>query len=230
MRTFVKILLTIVLLIGGAVVWYKISYPTYTYRYRMTVEVMVDGAVRSGTSVIEVKVQKQPKFGQAPPQVSRFYGEAVFVDLGGGRNVIALLAAGPKAEDVDYSYNVVPTLFGLTFKDEDLAKLADLQGAREVPAAHMPTFVTFPDLNDPKTVRVVGLGEFEDVFGPDVHFKQVWIEMTGDPVTGGIEKKLLWWGKPLPWVRPTGPNTGVDTRPFVPGKYRLMSEQFRRSS
>lgn len=230
MRTLGIIALTVVLLIGGAVVWYKISYPTYTYRYRMTVEATVDGVVRSGSSVIEVNVEKQPQFGQAPPQVSRCHGEAVFVDLGNGRNVIALLAAGPKAEDVNYCYNFVPTLFGLTFKDEDLAKLADLQGTREVSASHMPTFVTFGNLADPTSARVVAPDQFQQVFGPDVHFRRVWIEMTDDLVTRGIEEKLLWWGKPLPWIRPTGPNTGVDTRPFVPGEYRLMSEQFRRGS
>ena len=32
--------------------------------------------------------------------------------------------------------------------------------------------------------------QFEQVFGPDVHFKRTWIEMTTDPVTRGIEKKM----------------------------------------
>jgi len=41
-------------------VLYKISYPTQTYRYRMTVNVEVDGQMRSGSSVIEVKVAEQP--------------------------------------------------------------------------------------------------------------------------------------------------------------------------
>lgn len=83
--------LVVALAIGGVIAWWKINYPTYTYRCRMNVEVLVDGAVRSGASVIEVRIDKQPKFGSAPPQVSHVYGEAVFVDLGGGRNVVALL-------------------------------------------------------------------------------------------------------------------------------------------
>jgi hypothetical protein len=29
-----------------------------------------------------------------------------------------------------------------------------------------------------------------------VHFKRAWIEMTSDPVTRGIEKKLPWWSGP----------------------------------
>jgi len=190
MRALGIIVAIIALLIGGPIVWWKINYPTYSYRYRMTVEVEVDGKVQSGSSVIQVKVNKQPQFGDAPPQESHIYGDAVFVDLGNGRNVIALLAAGPRGRNVDYFYNIVPTLFGLTFEDRDLAKLARLQGRRDVPEAHMPTFVTFTDFADPKSVRVVPPAEFPRVFGTNVHLKDVTIEITKDAVTRTIEKKM----------------------------------------
>ena len=186
MRALGIIGVCIVVLIGGAVACWKISYPTYTYRYRMTVEVLADGAVRSGASAIEVRVVKQPQFG--PPQTSHVRGEAVFVDLGGGRNVIALLAAGPAAKDVDYSYNVVPAVFGLTFADRDLAKLSSLRGIR--PVSRLPTFVTFADLNDPKTARVVHPDEFEQVFGPGTGLRRVTVEPVDAPITRGIEKRM----------------------------------------
>lgn len=203
--------LTIGLLIGSAIVGYKLAYPTYTYRYRMTVEVMVDGVMRSGSSVIEVKIAKQPKFGDAPPQVSRVRGEAVFVDLGNGRSVIALLATDG-ARNVDYPYNVVPEVFGLTFKDRDLRKLADLTGSRDLPTNYLPTLVTFSDLDDPKTARIVSPYDLEKEFGPHVQFKRVWIEVTDDPVTGEIAKKLKWWDGPFPWLKPIGSGVSVDTR------------------
>jgi hypothetical protein len=190
MRALAVIGVCILVLVGGAIAWWKISYPTYTYRYRMTVEVLAGGAVRSGTSVIEVRIDKQPKFGSAPPQVSRFRGEAVFVDLGGGRNVIALLASGPAARNVDYIFNVIPTVFGLTFADRDLAKLSSLRGSRQLPASFLPTFVTFADLNDPKTVRVVMPEEFEQAFGPGTRLLSVTVEPVDVPVTMGIEQRM----------------------------------------
>jgi hypothetical protein len=196
MRTLSTALLLIMLLIGGSIAGYKLAYPTYTYRYRMTVEVAADGKIHSGSGVIEVTVRKQPEFGQAPPQVSYVHGEAVFVDLGQERNVIALLAAGPRGEDVDYSYNIVPTLFSLTFDDQDLAKLSTLRGGVEVPSDHLPTFVTFTDLNDPKTARIVRPNEFPQVFGPNVRFVGERIEMTSDPVTRTIEGTLPWLPHP----------------------------------
>lgn len=227
MRTLRIIGVCIVVSIGGAVAWWNIRYPTYTYRYRMTVEVLVDGAVRSGSSVIEVSVRRQPKFGSAPPQTSHVHGEAVFVDLGGGRNVVALLAAGPEAKNVDYPYNVVPAVYGLTFNDQDLAKLSSLRGQR--PVHLFPTFVTFADLNDSKSARVVPHYEFDQVFGPGVRIERAFVEvvpagvwpfrslgwpsaLAGEPVTRGIEQKLPWWRGLFPWLKPIGGGTYVDTR------------------
>jgi hypothetical protein len=109
---------------------------------------------------------------------------------GNGRNVTAILASGDNARDVDYSYNLVPTLFGLTFDDRDLVKLPGLRGSRDVPANLLPTFVTFSDLEDPATARVVKLGEFGEVFGSGAELRSVRIEMTRDPIAEGIETKL----------------------------------------
>ena len=190
MRTLGIILLCILAVIGGGVAWCKISYPAYTYRYRMTVEVTVNGVVHSGSSVVEVTVQKQPEVGDAPAQVSHVRGEAVFVDLGDGRNVIALLASGPNGSDVDYPYGLVPRLFRTSYDEHDLPKLAGLRGRRDIPENKLPTFVTFADLNDPKSVRVVKSDEFSQVFGPNVRLSDARIEMTNEPVTRGIEQKM----------------------------------------
>ena len=49
-----KWFLGIIVAIAAVAGLYKLKYPTYTYRYRMTVEVDVGGEVRSQSSVIEV--------------------------------------------------------------------------------------------------------------------------------------------------------------------------------
>ena len=41
-----------------------------------------------------------------------------------------------------------------------------LKGKGNLPSSYVPTFVTFSDLNDPKTARVVRPDQFEQVFGP----------------------------------------------------------------
>jgi hypothetical protein len=191
MRVLAIIALCIALLIGSGLAWCKFAYPSYTYRYRMTVEVDVGGVVHTGSNVIEVTAQKQPAFvWGVTPVLSTVKGDAVFVDLGEGRNVIALLASGPNGNDVDYPGRLINLVYGLSYEDRDLPKFPVLKGSRDLPPQLLPTFVTFADLNDPKTARVVSPDEFNRVFGIDVHLKRAWIEMTTDPVTKGIEKKM----------------------------------------
>ena len=221
MRTLGIIAFGLVLLIGGGVVWYKLSYPTYTYRYRMTVEVIVDGVMRSGSSVVEIKIQTQPAAGSVPPIYPYVSGEAVVVDLGNGRNLFALLADGSNANGVDYAYYVVPKVFDI----QDLAKLPKLHGTREIFPSYPPAFVTFKNLDDPSSARVVNPETFESEFGRNVRLNRVWIEMTNEPVTKGlVEKKLPWlkshtghFGGPFDptWSRPSRNLTGVE---FIRGQ------------
>jgi hypothetical protein len=195
MRKLAIIALCAVLVIAGGVAMCKINYPTYTYRYRMTVEVVVDNAVRSGSSVIEVQVHTQPNLLANPTIYPKVHGEAVFVDLGGGRNVVALLAAGPAGSNVDYPFRLVTQVFGVSYSDNDLPKLATLRGQAKLSESQLPTLVTFTDLNDPKTARIVAPREFEKTFGPGARLLGVTIEMTSDAtVATGIERKLPWIG------------------------------------
>jgi hypothetical protein len=213
MRTTHIIALCVLLTIGGGVAWCKLAYPAYAYRYRMTVEVVVDGELRFGSSVIEIELQMQPRTLDIPPIVGRVHGDAVYVDLGGGRNVVALLAGGPEAKEMDHPIDLAPRLFPtISYERNDLPKIASLRGRRDVPERALPTLASF-DLNDPSNARVVRPDEFETVFGPGVRFQRVWIEMTDEPVTRGIEKKFPWWDGPFPWEKPVGRGISVDTRP-----------------
>jgi len=190
MRTLGIAALCIAVVIGGGVIWYMLAHPTYIYRYRITVEVLVDGVVRSGSSVIEVQIYTQPNLLANSTTYSTHSGEASFVDLGGGRHVIALLAAGPRARDVGNPEAIVPSIFKLSYDDADLTKFSILRGRGDIPQKRLPTLVTFDDLNDAKTARIISPDEFTRVFGPGVSLQRAWIEMTDDPVTRVIEAKM----------------------------------------
>ena len=176
--------------IGGFVAWYKVIYPTYTYRYRMTVEVLVDGQVKSGSSVIEVNLTKQPQWFVPLPISIKVVGEAVFVDLGEGRNVLALLASGPVGSS--YPSEIVPRHF--PFEAHDLRKLSGLSGTWSLSRDHLPMFVTLSDLSDPRSARVLDPNLFEEEFGAPVKLKDVVVQITRDPVTRGITTLIPWIG------------------------------------
>lgn len=174
----------------ACVVLYRLKYPTYTYRYRMTVNVEVDGEMRSGSSVIEVRVTEQPAI-IINPISTRTEGEAVFVDLGGQRSLVALLASGDYALDQEFPNYVVPLLFRSETNGR-LASIPSLRGKRELGGKDLPTptLVTFSDANNSATLKVVRPEQLERAFGSNVHWRGVVIEMTTDPVTHGLEARL----------------------------------------
>jgi hypothetical protein len=212
MRTLGIILGSIALLIVGVIVWWQITYPTFTYRYRITLEVEVDGAIKTGSSVIEVMRRWDPVPGRPISHYSTAAsGEAVFVDLGRAGNVFLLLTNEPhKSPEVLGAklFHFDPTdMIDAAEQRRRADALTAKRATAELPPDQLPMLVTFTDLNDPKSARVVRPGEFEQVFGPDVHFRRAFVEMVpagtwpfsalgwprdwaGEPVTRGIEKKL----------------------------------------
>ena len=93
MRKLVERLLVVALFVGAGVAFCQGVFPTYSYRYRLTLKVEIDGKVRTGFSVIEVRFVGHPEFpgaGRFSPEVA---GQAVFVDLAERGAIVAVLTA-----------------------------------------------------------------------------------------------------------------------------------------
>jgi hypothetical protein len=203
----------------AVIVCYLAMYPTTSYRFRITLNVDTPQGLKSGSSVMEVRTWRYPAWltlGNNTGE-SSLKGEAVFVDLGpdtGGkpRNVIAVLASGPRGENVDF-YLLPGRVFeplwaqkpdSLQFRapSSELPKLPAGTNA-ELRGTLIPTLVTFIDLNDPKTADVIQPGDFEQTFGKGVMLRDVKIEIvpagtwpltvlgfSGEPLTRVIATKL----------------------------------------
>lgn len=219
-------LVVVAAIIGGGVLWYRSAFPTYTYRYRIIVNVETPEGVQSASSVIEINEVFQPRIGDSPSSQSQVRGEAVFVDLGNGKNVVALLAGGQNGAGVDYPWGIVFKTFKIDGNNHDMLRAMESSTERRVLSwDHYPTFVTFTDLKDPLSARVVSQGQFESVFGPGTRLRDVTIEMTKDDVTRGIEKKLPWWGMKFSEMRnPDGTALSLDQRQY----YAQILGSFKR--
>jgi hypothetical protein len=84
------LVLPVALIVG----FYQFNYPTCMFRYKLTAEVMTPDGLKTGSSVIEVRYSS----GHPLPNPGRWRadslsGEAVYVDLGGGKNLFVLLGA-----------------------------------------------------------------------------------------------------------------------------------------
>jgi len=142
-------------------------------------------------------------------------GEAIFVDLGHGKNLLAILGFGPSGTDGR-------KIFGLTRaalapgKDVDWKDEYKLKGKGELPSDYIPTLITFADLGDPKTARRVKPADLGTAFGPGYSFLRAVVETTSERITRSIDQKLPWWsmlGRPTElaaraWMgsNPSGPS------------------------
>ncbi len=180
---------------------------TPTYRYRLTVEVDTPQGLKTGSSVIEVDTHRdQTNWNpQARGRRYRVRGEAAAVDLGEGRVLFALL----RSEDsLDWPAQILflTTPYAVEAEDKFQATFECMlarEEAVELPpdlaafissseASAQPMLVTFRDLADPTSVERVDSENFAASFGEGFALRRITIQLTDDPVTGGIEERLEW--------------------------------------
>ncbi len=198
---FMKWLLVAIAVLGASYAAYTIAYPTYSYRWRITIEVDTASGTRTGSSVLETTTIQYPAWLTLGANSSNtsVRGEAVFVDLGNGRNLVALLALGPHAEDGRAVFFAPRSFFAVREGHPSYVRwskeLSTMTGRRPYAGDKRPTLVTFTNPDDPATLREVPFDDPQSVLGQDVRSVRAWIDLTRDPVTKGLEAKLPWIGK-----------------------------------
>ena len=203
LTSFVVLVLGIGVLVAGY--WYK--YPNYTCRYRLTVDIEVDGKLHSGSSVIEVTWHGQPDIGPGGPYHPTIRGQAALVDLGDRGVVVATLIA----EDWGWHNNnagwgalwLVPRAFG-DEKGGDHAMLPTLRGKRKLAFDNLPRFLWFTNPQVPTSAKTLLVDDIPRLFGPSARFADAFVEITSDPLVIDIRQKLPWL-KPLE-DKPPGSN------------------------
>ena len=183
------------------------------YRYRLTVEVETPDGLKTGSSIIEVRqmIGRSTMGGFNEQTFYKIRGEALAVDLPGGRTLYALLRSG---DDVEWPARVIPFLAPAGRDDNRLDDLLLLKGKRELPrtwppVGHLsgrsayPTLVTFSDEAEPTSVMLLNPDDLAATFGKGVTLKRITAELTDDPVTTGIKERLGWLSEhPEPSLKP----------------------------
>ncbi|HZO47871.1 MAG TPA: hypothetical protein VFB68_18370 [Xanthobacteraceae bacterium] len=195
-RTLSIVVICIAALIAGPVILYKLAYPDYQYRYRLTLAIEADGKVHTGSSVIEVTWHGQPYVPGAGSYFPHVGGQAVVIDLGSRGTVIAALTAGQSSQEplraIDALF-LVPRAFGIVGGDKVLPQLTRLSGRRELTPDNMPRLLWLSDVSDPKTIRQIKPEDIPNIVGPDARLKAAQVEITRDPIVIDIDKKLPWY-------------------------------------
>src|ERR1700704_806159 len=140
---------------------------------------------------------------------TRTNGDAVFVDLGGGKNLLALLAHIDQSVDLDGMNYMALRAYNVAGRKVSFNDMTRMTGAVPLTGALIPVLVTFISPDDPATARAVPPDDLEAALGNGFRLHGISAEVVpnglwpldfggplGDPVTRGIEAKLPWWNRP----------------------------------
>jgi hypothetical protein len=173
------------------------------HKYRLTVEVDTPEGVKSASGVMAV----HPDRGYSRRGHTTIKGDAVLVDLGGGKNLVALLAQiDNKSLDLDGITYLALRAYQAAGRRVSFNEMSRLTGAVPVTGALIPVLVTFATPGDPASARVVSPDDLEAALGKGFHLRGISAEAVpngiwpldlgdalGEPVTRGIEARLPWW-------------------------------------
>ena len=184
------------IVVGGTLAYCYFGLAQYIWHQKMTIEVEVNGQLYTGASVVKVTVQESEPLRKQLGYPLHFgaKGEAAYVELPDRRYLFALLGGGPP--DSGPETNALNIFKEQLPKDnpERLVVLSKSHLKTEIPHSHLPLLVTFMDLTDPTTVKVVDPDNLAATFGEGVSLKRLTLEITDEPVTEGkIEQVLGWW-------------------------------------
>jgi hypothetical protein len=174
------------------------------HKYRLTVEVETPDGIKSASGVMAVHPDRSYSRGGQ----TRTNGDAVFVDLGGGKNLLALLAHIDQSVDLDGMNYMALRAYNVAGRKVSFNDMTRMTGAVPLTGALIPVLVTFISPDDPATARAVPPDDLEAALGNGFRLHGISAEVVpnglwpldfggplGEPVTRGIEAKLPWWNR-----------------------------------
>jgi hypothetical protein len=191
-----------VLVIGDQI---RINRPGH--KYRLTVAVQTPDGVKSATGVMAVV----PDRGYSRGGHTSTKGDALVVDLGGGKILLALLAHLDDTKlDLDGMNYLALRAYGAAGgRRVSFNEMSRTSGVVPVTGTLIPLLASFADANDPATAGIVNPDDLEATFGKGYQLGGVTAEVVpngfwpidfggalGEPVSRGIEAKLTWWNRP----------------------------------
>ncbi len=186
-----KIGLAACLLVLAGFLGWRFMYPSYEWRQKITVEVDTPQGPVTASSVAEVAWWGVPKIlPEATPRDWSVKAEAIVVPLPDGRYLFALVKT---AEVIARAVLFEPPYGGDPYL-KPASQMKHFKGeVHEIPLKNYPRLVTFDDISDPATVKLVDPENLAAIFGPGVSLKRITLEITDEPVTKGEVEKALGW-------------------------------------
>jgi len=166
-------------------------------RFRVIAMVMYEGKKYEASTVMECHYTRVTNSLVGRGGSTRLYGESLIFDLPNGKTFFVLPLWNDGGSLSRVFEGAVLQTFGIdssfgTLKDEDFAKMKAASGRKPFKySGHMPAFVVFRDVTQPKTIFELQPYKLEQTF-PGVKFVGLDIEITDAPVTKKLRQRLPW--------------------------------------
>src|SRR3954471_7125340 len=143
------------------------------HKYRLAVEVETPEGVKSASGVLSV----HPDRGYSRNGSTLTKGDAVWVDLGGGKNLVALLAhPDDKGLELEGMNFVALRAFNAAGRKTTFNAMNRMTGTAPVTGALVPVLAAFSDVSDPATMRVVRPDDLAATYGKGFALRGVSVE------------------------------------------------------
>jgi hypothetical protein len=183
------------------------SGPTYKYRYKLTLDLEVDGVQKSASSVVEIGKWQVLYFNFGYPGGNSLRGESLVIHID-NKQALALMvvAYDPMKEKLRKTWSHDPSyllgrLYNVDVKDdwdkdgknEFLSKLLKQKGQIAIGAKDLPLMIGFKDKEIYESGSDIDFDGIENYFEKNsIKFIHATIGITKDSITRGIEEKLPW--------------------------------------
>lgn len=183
--------------------------PEVIYRVRLTFHFKCPIGSKSFSGVWEIRESTVSAFPNPGSNgLQALIGEAIAMPFDNGRVAFALLVDYGGSAPADavglFSWNAA-TALAYAYQDAAIwakpdgmdasaLRLATPSAPARVPPKYVPALVTFNDLADPKTGRLLDPKDLSSVTGPGCVLDHVEIQLVDDPPTRGATRFLPWIG------------------------------------
>lgn len=165
----------------------------HEWRQKTILEVETPAGTVTGSSVAQMSVRW---FGKLELMLSNgaglstgVRGEAAFVEVAPGRFLFALFKELQPFQTTELFREAADGRESRSIT----ARLEHIREKRLVPPLRYPMLVTFDDINDPKTVKLVDPANLAATFGEGFALKSISVEITDEEVTEGKVERVLGW-------------------------------------
>jgi len=181
------------------------TVPVYVYRYKLSMQLDVNGELKQDATVVEVSQAYQTILNFGYPYKLHEDGEAlVFETSNGAALTVPLSDPDPVPKGTRHAWGFAPDrvlfkAYGISgggFEESGynsgLAQLVSKRGPREISVDDLPQLLAFADLSKSDSAKYVEPRNLSPQLGVNVLIKKITIEVTDDPITKGIENKIPW--------------------------------------